>query len=278
MRWAKRTVMVLVVGFGIAQVLLTLSDWHLRDMGAYWEAAERLRTGEPLYPPLADPEASTTYRYAPWFAWLWVPLTVLPREVVGVAWSAILLGASSMALQPAFRARAWMVLALFAPILFGISAIGNAHPLLIAALVHGIPRRSGPLWIAAAASLKAAPILFALIYIGRRQWLRASATLGAFFVLVAPAALYDLANYPSGPGMATGLIAVPPLYAVVVAVCMAATVRLAASSAGPLAAATATTAAAPRLFVYDISYVLVGLIGGGDVSHNEARRHNRRCA
>lgn len=257
--WARRTVLVLLIGFGIAQMLLTIDDWHLRDMGAYWEAGERLRLGAPLYPALADPESSATYRYAPWFAWLWVPVTLLPRELVSVAWSVILLAASAISLLPAIRARAWVVVILFTPILFGISAIGNAHPLIIAALVHGVERRSGPVWIAAAASLKAAPVLFVLTYLGRRQWGRVLITGAATVVLVAPMLLYDLSNYPAGSGAAGGLIAIPPLYVVAVAVGMIASVRLACHDTGWLASAATVVVATPRLFVYDMTYLLVGL-------------------
>ena len=258
-RWATRAVLVLLLGFGIAQMILTVSDWHLRDMGAYWEAGERLRLGEQLYPPLADPESSATYRYAPWFAWLWVPITLLPRELVSVAWSMILLTASSIALLPAIRARAWVVVILFTPILFGISAIGNAHPLIIAALVQGVERRSGPVWIAAAASLKAVPILFVLVYLGRRQWRRVLVALGVTLALVIPMAFHDLSNYPTGSGAAGGLIAVPPLYVLAVAVGIIVSLRLARGDTGWLASAATVVVATPRLFVYDISYVLVGL-------------------
>ncbi|MGH2383065.1 MAG: glycosyltransferase family 87 protein [Candidatus Limnocylindria bacterium] len=258
-KWAKRTVLVLLLGFGIAQMILTVSDWHLRDMGAYWEAGERLRIGAPLYPPLDDPESSTTYRYAPWFAWLWAPITLLPRELVSVLWSVILLAASSIALLPAIRARAWIVVILFTPILFGISAIGNAHPLIIAALVHGVERRSGPVWIAVAASLKVVPMLFVLVYLGRRQWRRVLVALAVTVALVVPMALYDLSNYPAGSGAAGGLITVPPLYTLAVAVGMIFTVRLARRNTGWLASAATVVVATPRLFVYDISYVLVGL-------------------
>jgi hypothetical protein len=259
MTWARRTVLVLLIGFGIAQMLLTISNWHLSDMGAYWEAGERLRLGEPLYPPLTDPESSATYRYAPWFAWLWAPVTLLPRDLVAAAWSAILLAASAISLRPAIRARAWFVLILFTPILFGISAIGNAHPLIIAGLVHGVERRSGPVWIAAAASLKAAPILFVLTSLGRRQWGRFVATVAATVALVAPMLLYDLSNYPAGSGAAGGLIAIPPLYVVAVALGMIVSVRLARRDTGWLASAATVVIATPRLFVYDMTYLLVGL-------------------
>src|SRR3972149_6330968 len=48
------------------------------DVAAYWEAAERIRAGEPLYVAGAA-NASDLYRYAPRVAYVWGPLTFLPR-------------------------------------------------------------------------------------------------------------------------------------------------------------------------------------------------------
>src|SRR4029079_944327 len=110
------------------------------------------------------------YRYAPWLAWLAVPWTYLPPPVAGALWSAVLLAASGLALVPLVRAGAWVLVAFFAPILVGISAVGNIQPLIVAALVWGVERRSGPVWVALAASLKVFPLLLALVYAGRRQW------------------------------------------------------------------------------------------------------------
>jgi hypothetical protein len=248
-----------IVGVGISQLVFTVSDWHLRDAAAYWEAALRLRDGQPLYPPLESTEASEIYRYAPWFAWLWVPLTYLPREAVMVAWSALLVVASLAAVSPLIRRRAWVGVAFFLPILIGISAIGNAHPLLVAMLMLGVERRSGPLWIATAASLKAVPILFVLVYVGRGQWRRALWTLAIAVVLVAPMLLYDLSQYSTEPGPAALLARWPLIFAGVVAAGGLAIVWLTRSRYGWLAAAATVTLATPRFFVYDVTYVMVGL-------------------
>ena len=117
-----------------------------------------------------------------------------------VAWSAVLLAASVAAVVPLARRGAWVAVAFFAPILIGISAGGNVHALLIASLVWTVERRSGPVWIGVAASLKLFPILFALTYLGRRQWWRAGATVAITAVLLAPYLLYDLTNYVTTAG------------------------------------------------------------------------------
>ncbi len=77
------------------------------------------------------------------------------------------------------RRGAWIGVAFFLPILIGISAGGNVHALLIAALVLDVERRSGPAWIGVAASLKLFPLLFVLTYLGRRQWRRAAIAAGS---------------------------------------------------------------------------------------------------
>lgn len=271
-RLARLLVTALVVGVGISQVILTLGDWHLRDMGAYWDAAHRLRDGEPLYPPLADPEASDVYRYAPWFAWAWVPISLLPLDVARVAWSALLLGASALALLPLVRQRAWLLVWLFAPILLGISAIGNVQPLIVAALVLGLERRSGPAWIAAAASLKAVPILFVITYLGRRQYLRAGATLVATALLVAPMLAFDLSSYPTGGGAATMLIEWPIVYAAIVAAAIVVSLRLARSPYAWLASSTTVALALPRFFVYDLTFLMCARPDGVEPAARPARR------
>src|SRR5918992_563782 len=165
-RLARIVALAVVIAIGIVNLYWAVSGWTLSDATAYWNAGLRLRAGEPLYPSLTDVDASNVYRYAPWFAWLAVPVTFLPIEAAAVLWSAVLLSASGVALLP-----------------------------LVRALVHGVERRSGPLWIAIAASLKATPILFALVYLGRRQYWRAAMAAAATALLVAPALLYDLRGY-----------------------------------------------------------------------------------
>lgn len=258
-RLPKLLVTALVIGIGISQLVFALGDWHLRDMSAYWEAGERLRSGEPLYPALGDTEASEVYRYAPWFAWAWVPMTLLPRAAANVLWSAVLLGASAAALWPLARTRAWLAVAFFLPILVGISAIGNAQPLVVAALVLGVERRSGPLWISVAASLKAVPLLFVFTYLGRRQWLRATMTIALTALMVAPMLLYDLSDYPTGAGAAAALAEWPVFWGLAIGIGILSSLQLAQGRHAWLASAITAVLAVPRLFVYDLSLLMTAL-------------------
>ena len=265
-RLARLVALAVVLAIGIVNLYWAVTAWTLSDAAAYWQAALRLREGADLYPALANVDASEVYRYAPWFAWLAVPFTFLPVQVAGGLWSAILLVASGAALVPLVRRQAWLAVAFFAPILLGISAVGNVQPLLIAPLVWGVERRSGPLWVGLAASLKIFPILLAAVYLGRHQWVRAGMAVTLTAVLWAPALLYDLRGYATDPGQAGSLIAVPWVWAVVVGAGVGLTLRIARGRFGWLAAATTLVLALPRLFVYDVTYLMVGQPDGDRVN------------
>jgi hypothetical protein len=259
-RIARIIALAVVIAIGINHVWWALADWHLRDMNAYWDAAMRLRTGRELYAPMGI-EASEVYRYSPWFAWVWVPVTMLPRVVANIGWSAVLLGASAVAVWPLVRRRSVFGVAFFLPMLIGISAVGNVHPLLIATLVLGIQRRTGPLWIAVAASLKVIPILLVVTYLGRREWKRSALAIATTVALTAPVVLYDLSNYVTDAGAAALLWRYPVIYVAAVAVALAAAFRLASTRFGWLTSSIAVTLALPRFFVYDVLYLLVGTAG-----------------
>lgn len=255
---ARLATRAIVISLGIVLLYWAVTDWSMADAGAYWQAALRLREGEPLYPAITNVESSEVYRYAPWFAWVTVPFTFLPMGIAGAIWSIVLVAASILAVVPLARRGAWLEAWLFGAVLIGISANGNVHALMILALVWGLEHRTGPLWVAVAASLKAVPALFALVYLGRRQWWRFAASVGLTAVLVAPFLFYDLSNYVTTAGYAGLLIAWPPVYVLAVGAAMVVTLLLARGQFGWLAAATAVSLALPRYFVYDITFLLPG--------------------
>jgi hypothetical protein len=110
-------------------------------------------------------------------------------------------------------------------------------------------------------------LLFALVYAGRRQWGRFAATVLLTALLWAPAMLYDLSNYAVDAGQAASLYAVPVLYFVVGGLAVGATLALATTRYGWLSAATTVVLALPRLFVYDVTYLMVGQ-GRRAIDHN----------
>ena len=256
-RLARTLALAVIIAIGIFNLWMAVTHWTLSDAGAYWQAGLRLRAGEELYPALASVDASEVYRYAPWFAWLAVPWTYLPVQVAGALWSGVLLVGSALALVPLARSGAWLLVALFGPILVGISAVGNVHPLIVAALVWSVDRRAGPLAVGAAASLKIFPILFALVYAGRGQWVRFAVAVAVAAVLWAPALVYDLSEYAVEAGQAASLYAVPVLYFAVTGVAVGVTLAVARTRWGWLAAAVTVVLSLPRLFVYDTTYLMI---------------------
>ena len=92
-RYARIVVVAVLVAMAVDEFFYAVKDWPLHDMDVYMGAAMRLRTGQPLYVP--GDVAVDSFWYAPWFAVAWIPLTVLPRLVVAVLWSTVLLAASA---------------------------------------------------------------------------------------------------------------------------------------------------------------------------------------
>ena len=181
--------------------------WNPADGGAYYDAAVRLREGEPLYHAI-HPEAHEAYRYAPWFAYAWVPLSFLPRDVALHGWSLAMLACSGIAVWPIARLgtpAAISLAALLAAFLAETAMFGNAHPAVVALLSLAAGRVGAfPVAIGIAASIKLVPILFIGVWLGRREWKSAFVALGVTAVLWLPALLFDLTNYVTDPG--TGLL------------------------------------------------------------------------
>ena len=153
----------IIGGMAIANVVSSIQTWPMGDVQIYWEAGERIRSGEPLYPGDAP---FRSFRYAPWFAWMWAGFSFLPYWLVAIVWEVALLVACVAVAIPFLRAGVigLAFAGIMVPLLFAVSAGGNVQALLVMSLLHGIDRRTGPLWIALAASLRATPILFVAVY------------------------------------------------------------------------------------------------------------------
>jgi hypothetical protein len=240
----------------VTQIVSGASGILMSDFGGYWQAGDRLRAGAPLYFTPANGLDPAIYRYAPWFAWLWVPLTYLPRGLVELGWLISLSAAAGYALWPL---RASPAMLLLAPSAIAAVYYGNVQMLLVAGLVYGLPRQSGPLWIALAASLKAVPILLVLVYLGRREWAKAAWTLGLTGLLVGPMLVYDLTAYPIGR-QAVGLAAMaPPVWVALTVLGAAATIAASRSRYGWLAASATLLLATPRFALYELNLLAVGV-------------------
>ncbi len=260
--FAAASLLFALMGYALSSYALSRDAGA--DVAAYWEAAERIRAGEPLY-VAGVANASNLYRYAPWFAYVWVPLTFLPREAVTVGWVGLMIAAAILSTAPLFRhgLAGSAAFALFAPIQLQAAVFGNVQPLLVLMLLWGVERRSGPLWIAIGASLKAVPLLLALVYAGRGEWRRAGLAVALTALLAAPALLFDLSGYSTEPGPGQiSLTAVATQLYLAVAITMVGITFVAArgrSRFAWLAGAGAMMAALPRLLTYEIGFLLVGL-------------------
>ena len=264
----RRFVIALLFGTMLIRVALIAMDWNFGDINAYWLAAERIKHGEPLYLGSLDPDSYRVFRYAPWFAWLWMPLTYLPRTLVELAWTGVLAAASVAILAGLLRLRSAAAVALaliLTPWLLSLVQVGNIQPLVVAALAFGMSRRAGPFWVGVSTSLKIVPGAFALVYLARRQWARLGVSVLLSAVFLAPMLLYDLSGYQTDPGRSYSLYYYASPFVWAAAAGAASLVALVlAWRQSPyvwVAAAVVAMLAAPRSHVTYATYLVIGLLG-----------------
>ena len=265
-----RAARLLAMAIAMGWLAYTLASWFLAwnpaDAGAYYQAAQRLAAGQELYPAM-NPEAHEVYRYAPWFAVLWIPFTVFPQDVVAHVWSLLMLVASAAAAWPVIRLgtpAAVSLGCLLGAFLAETAMFGNAHPLVVALLVWTMRGRAAPAWVGVATSLKLVPILFVLPWLGRGEWRKGLVALLAAAALFAPMFLFDLSSYVTNPG--TGLLSLyavsPVLWGVVASLSLLAAVVLAwrGSRWAWLAAAVLMFLGPPRVTTSYLGFILVAVV------------------
>ena len=186
-----------------------------------------------------------------------------------MGWVLAMFAASAAALWPLVTSRRLglaLLGGLLAPFLAGAAIHGNVQPLIVAALVHTLDRRAGPITIGLAASLKGFPL-------PTRFATRCSESGGGVsprcvaLVMTAPILLFDLRHYPLMPGPLAGLWLISPVAWAAGAVAgLAALLRLARGRVGWFTTSLAVVLATPRLLYYDMTYLLVTghrLLGDG---------------
>ena len=271
-RAARILAVGIAAGLGIAMIWANAISFDLEDWRTYLAAAERVASGGPVYDWSTG--AEHVYRYAPWFAYALVPFRALPPAIADATWTAFVVAGVIAAVAPlvAHRTLAGIGLALLAAgLLTRVASTGNVHPVLIAGLVLGLHTRAGPILIAAAASLKAVPILFAAVYIAERRWTALAVTLVVTAILVAP---MPWLGYELTPGPSESLFGISPLLWVIAAlgsILVLGWLTLRRSPYVALAAGVAAYLALPRAFLYDITLVLPGIARSADPGGSSAR-------
>jgi hypothetical protein len=200
-----------------------------------------------------------------------VPLTYLPKGAVLITWIGLCLAAAIASVAPLlWRGPAgWATIGLILPFQLEGAAFGNVQPLMVLALLWGLERRTGPLWLALAASLKGAPIVLAVVYAGRGEWRRAGAALALTAILVLPMLLFDLRGYSTeiGGGQQSLLTVSIWLWIAVVGAALVTCWALARTPYAWVAGALALMLALPRFLIYEIGFALVGLANGRTQAH-----------
>jgi hypothetical protein len=130
---------------------------------------------------------------------------------------------------------------------------------MMALLLLGMPRRWGGIAVGIAASLKVVPIILVLVFVAQRRWTQVAATLATAAVLWLPILGMDVAMVTLDPGAARSLPDVLWLPVAGLSAGAAAVLAWRRSPDTALAASTAAVLALPRLFVYEISLLLVAL-------------------
>jgi len=230
--------------------------WDGADLDVYRRAGHAwLAHRNPYYYEGAGGVAS--YRYAPWFAIIWIPLSLVPRDAVEIAWSLILVAASVGVLVSIVRenGEVGLPLALLgAALLVSTVAGGNVQPLIVASLYFSLHRPSGPIWVGVAASLKIVPILYVIPWVMRREWSKAAAAVFVMALLLTPAGLFSLPADISTPG--AGEYPFLILWLVVAVLGLLLAFVAARTRFAWLAAGTAAVLTLPRLLAVDITLIL----------------------
>lgn len=254
--WAWLLALTLATATGATFLAEALVNWSLLDMTAYRAAAMRIREGEVLYG--GDVHLNSAYRYAPWFAYAWVPLSHLPEVAIRVVWSTLLVAGAVISLMPLVdRSKASLILLLlFAPLMLGSAAGGNVQPLMVGALVFGLRSRWGWLAVGFAASLKLIPLAFCAVFVAERRWSQAAGAIAVTVLMWAPVLWMTVEPITFETGL--GRLLPAPLWLLVPAAAGLAALAFATrrSPLTALAAALGAIVSLPRLFVYELAILL----------------------
>ena len=239
------------------------------DADAYWLAEQRLREGLPLYGG-SGREETEIYRYAPWFAFAWVPLTYLPQEAAYAVWRGMLLLATAAAVWPLVRRptpAAVVLTVLLGGVLVSSLPSANVTPLVVGMLTVGLRSRVGPILLGMAASLKLFPLLLLAGFVAERRWIAAAVAVGVASLLWLNILAFDVLLYTQigGPSFYVGGVSLynvsPVLWLLTAGGILLVILALAVARSRWtwLASAAAIPLAVPRVWLPDAGYLLAAI-------------------
>lgn len=256
----------LAIAIGAMCVWAVWTDfYHLpfnADASAYWEAAGRLTRGEPLYvqpTPTLNP-----YLYAPWIAWLWVPLRLLHIGQAFVLWQLMELAVAVYVLWRAGPSPVTVALAV--PLLVGVW-LGNAQVLLVGILVAAIGTRWESVAVGVTGSVKGAPLAYALPWLQQRRLRSFTRSLAIALLLALPALYYGVDDYPATLHRFQFHTAQIALLGLAIVAAVVLTFALARTRWAWMAASLLILLATPQLLLYDFSWLLVGWVKSIELQH-----------
>ncbi len=180
-RYPPLGLVVLAVIGGLLLLVVATTAWRTgTDELAYWNAAERLRAGLPVYTPTAVPgDTSFGYWYPPPLAQVLAMLTpFLSADAFTVLWTILLLGC--LFWLGGRNVLIALALIAFLPVAEELRS-RNIHLVLAVLMVLAI-RRSSVFWVVAAA-IKVAPVL-GLLYLAAAGRIREAIGVGALGLVV----------------------------------------------------------------------------------------------
>ena len=252
---------------GLWELWIHLTSDPVGDARAYFDAANRLNHGQPLYPAGVDPSTNEAYLYPPLLAILFRPVALAGYTVFAITWEIVVVAtflATIRQLGGGFRT--YVAIGILGIPIGWALGIGQAHVPMTLLMAIGQP------WsIAFATDIKLFPALIALWWIGRRDYQSFVAFLG-YLVLFG---LFQLILEPTGTmaflrgAVGLGQIgdvrnispyawASPLAWSAILLTGILVTVGLARTRYGWAAAVALGTLSPPRLLVY----MLMGLLAG----------------
>lgn len=254
----------ILLGLAISQVVIYVVRFEPIDATSYTWAGEAWRTtGNPYTEASFRVGDNPIYRYAPWFAVPWIGFSLLPHGLVEGAWALLMVACAFVAVIPMFRAHGARAIPFGGFMLGWLIAIGlngNVQPAMIALLAWGVERRWGPVAIAVCASLKAVPILYAVVYASRGEWRKVAVAGSLTAILVAPMLLFDIPAISTMAGETYSLFSTSPiLWAAVALATLAWAWMMGRTRYAWVAAGAAVLMALPRAYIYDLTFLVPGV-------------------